>query len=99
MGKKNHKTTVLNPPTSVLELAKEVDAETANYIDFLFMEINANQAILAEERARLKKKLPYDEVLSLISQIGLRCSMLAHYCQKLDEAFDKIMELAPDVEE
>jgi hypothetical protein len=99
MGKRSLRTMVVNPPTSVLELANSLDAEMARYIDFLLMEINANQMMWAEERSKLEKKLPYAEVLKLIAQIGIRSQMLAHYHEELDRALDKIMVLAPDIEE
>ncbi len=99
MGKKAMRTTVANPPISVMELAKDLDPDTAGYIEFLLMETKVTQALLADHCSKLGKTLPYDDVLRLIAQIGIQSSMLAHYYQELDQALDKILTRAPDVEE
>jgi hypothetical protein len=99
MEKKVSKTAVLNPPTSVVALINELDSTAAQYLEFLLMEIHAGQALQAEEHARLKKNLPYDEVLMLISQVRIRSQILARYNQELDRLLDRILDLAPDVEE
>jgi hypothetical protein len=99
MNTKAIKTTVLNPPTSVMDLVPDLDAELAGRIEFLLMETKVNEELLAEERARLRQKLPYNQVPDLMAQVSLRCSILARHYQELDRAFDRMLELAPDVEE
>jgi hypothetical protein len=82
-----------------MELAQELDPETARYIEYLLMEIKVNHAILLDDFAKLKKKLPYDEVLTLLARISVQSSLEARHHQELDRALDRILVLAPDVEE
>jgi hypothetical protein len=68
-------------------------------LEFLLMETQVNEEFLAEERARLSNKLPYDQVLDMLAQVSLRCSILVRHYHELDRACDRLLELAPDVED
>jgi hypothetical protein len=82
---------------SALQLAREINPEKARLVEFLIMELSSDQGELLNLFRKMRDSLSYEEVIDLMVELKILCSIISDRVARLEHVLDEIVDLAPDL--